>query len=203
MKTFETTNGRSESIDAPAVPEPSFRALEEWVLRSQLPETIPNILNTVNGPQADAAGNPRNGAAGGCEAMLAILIYCYAIGIYRSREIEQRLRRNHARTQLPFDARLDGAAFAQLRRTHASLIKQCLVCALQQAFRVRWNRGGHARAWRSGLASSDTCPALDSKAPSLLDCEAERRLGIAEAWDRFDQDGWIVQASISISKPTF
>jgi hypothetical protein len=155
------------------------RSLYEWVPRSELAELVPHIVRAANNAPTPSAASAKRSD----EVVLAILVYCYAIGVYRSQEIEKRIRRDGARSQSLLQTALDGKALAQYRRSHGQLLKQCLASTLQQAFQVKWTKA------RPGIASRARNLSFDSNPGSALDCEAERRLEVAEAWDLFDQEG--------------
>jgi hypothetical protein len=181
MKTSQAKDKQETAISL----DQSFN---EWVPRHELAKLVPYIVKTA-GPGADV-----NMTATQAEMMLAILVYCYAIGIYRSREIEQRLCHIQARGQTTSGARSDAAAFTQFRRWHAPLVKVCLASALFQAFRMKWNKGGPHEKMTPRLQMFDCRQATDSDPVILLESEAERRLALAETWDRFDQEGWVGNA---------
>ena len=148
------------------------RSLYEWVPRHELAQIVPQIVR-ANKTSASAAPSE--------EVALSILVYCYAIGVYRSNDIAERVRRNPARA-LSGNA-FDGKTLAQCRRSNAALLKQCLAGALNQAFQVQWTKN---------VPRTATQPrhlAFNASAVSALDSEAQRRLEVAEAWDLFDQEG--------------
>jgi len=148
------------------------RSLYEWVPRHELTQIVPQIVRAT---KASASAAPSD------EVALSILVYCYAIGVYRSNDIAERVRRNPARSLS--GAAFDGKMLAHCRRSNAALIKQCLASALNQAFQVQWTKN-HSRT-----ASQPRPLALNANAASALDSEAQRRLEVAEAWDLFDQEG--------------
>ena len=174
MKTLQPRNEQTTTATLD-------RSFNEWVPRHELADLVPHIVRAANGTAAQT------------EMTLAILVYCYAIGIYRSSEIQRRLGRTQARAQMPARP-LDAAALAQFRRLHAPLVKECLASALFQAFRVRWNTQVPRGNMPPRLQFFDRQQAADSNPVALLESEAERRLEIAEAWDRFDQEGLLGRA---------
>ncbi len=187
MKTLQTRD-EHETAAAPN------RCFSEWVPRHELAKLVPQIVKAARETPPMAAAVAANPTATEAEMTLAVLVYCYAIGICRSREIEHRVGRTQARGEMPARLRLDAAAFAQFRRLHAPLIKQCLASALFQAFRMQWNPGGLGGNMPPRLQRFDRQQASDLNALLLLESEAERRLEIAESWDRFDQEGWVGNA---------
>ena len=148
------------------------RSLYEWVPRHELAQIVPRIVR---------ATKTSDNATPSDEIALSILVYCYAIGVYRSNEIAERVRRNPARALS--GAAFDGKAFAQCRRSNAALIKQSLASALNQAFQVQWTKN-HSRN-----ATQPRHLPVNANSASALNSEAERRLEVAEAWDLFDQEG--------------
>jgi hypothetical protein len=175
MKTIENQSKQNSAA--------SFdRSLYEWVPRHELAEIVPQIVKTIKtAPAAHAAAS--GSASASDEIVLSILVYCYAIGVYRSSDIAERVRRNKARGPSLSRSALDGKALAHYRRANGALVKQCLASALQQAFQVQWTND------RSGAAPRARNLSFNSNAASALDSEAERRLEVAEAWDLFDQEG--------------
>jgi len=185
MKTLQPRNEQTTAATLD-------RSFNEWVPRHELANLVPHLVKTATATPA-ITGASANGAAVQAEMALAVLVYCYAIGIYRSSEIQRRLGRTQARAQMPARP-LDAAALAQFRRLHAPLVKECLASALLQAFRVRWNTRVPCGNMPPRLQFSDRQQAADSNPVALLESEAERRLEIAEAWDRFDQEGLLGRA---------
>jgi len=148
------------------------RSLYEWVPRHELAEIVPQIV------RANKTGSAAAASTSACdEVALSILVYCYAIGVYRSNDIAERVRRNPARSASR--AAFDGKALAHYRRSNPTLLKQCLASALNQAFQVQWTKN----------LSQPRHLAFNASAVSALDSEAQRRLEVAEAWDLFDQEG--------------
>ena len=146
------------------------RSLYEWVARQELAEIVPQILKSANSKGAIAD-----------EAALSVLVYCYAIGVYRSDEIAARVSRNAPGSQWA-GSEMDGKFFTQLRRNNGTRIKQCLAHALHHAFQVKWTKTRpNSHAHGNGSFNSDASASLIS--------EAERRLEVADAWDLFDQEG--------------
>jgi hypothetical protein len=167
MKTIENQAKQTSAISLD-------RSLYEWVPRQELAQIVPQI---VKGARAEA--NSRTVA-------LSILVYCYAIGVYRSDDIAARVRRNPARSQL-VHADLSGKVLAEFRRSNAGLIKECLAQALHHAFHVKWTKSRSDSAVPRNIC-------FNSDAGAALAAEAERRLEVAEAWDLFDQEGVLGKA---------
>ena len=162
MKTFENESKQTAAISL-------GRSLYEWVPRHELAEIVPQI---VKGTRADANSDT---------VALSILVYCYAIGVYRSDDIAARVRRNPGRSQL-VHADLSGNVLAEFRRGNAGLIRECLAQALRYAFQMNWTKARFASA-------ADRNMSFNSDAGAALIAEAERRLEVAESWDLFDQEG--------------
>ena len=91
--------------------------------------------------------------------VLGILTYCYALGIYPTRDIIQKLVRDkggHAMAMMGVNA----PTLRRFRRAFRPLLAQCLAVVLQTFARNgdRWN-------------------------PMTFAAEAERRIGLAVDWD--------------------
>lgn len=166
----------------------SSRALDEWAPRRAVAELVLQTVRTIDWTQPGADERLARGRTAGGEVILAILTHCYAIGIYRSQEIEQRILRRKAGRDLFLCVPLDWKTFAQFRRHNRALVKQCLMNVLQQSFRVRWNNNAIKRAEALGTRFSALASATDARFLHLLAWEAERRIALAVELDYIDQD---------------
>src|SRR6266508_1163110 len=70
--------------------------------------------------------------------LLAILTYCYAAGIYGSRDIELNLEQDAVARRLCADAFPEFDAIRHFRRCHRSRIKGCLATVLKEMSGVGW-----------------------------------------------------------------
>jgi len=109
------------------------------------------------------------------ELMLALLIYCYAHGIFSSRKIQRATYRDVAVRFITGDTHPDHDTIATFRRDNAALFKTCFVKVLQLA-----QQSGLARMGEVSLDGS-IIPACGSKRQVLSKKEMQEQLLQLEA----------------------
>jgi hypothetical protein len=117
------------------------------------------------------------------ETLMTLMVYCYAIGVYASRDIERRCLEDVVLAGLCANNPPDARALGRFRRTHRQWLKQCIAHICEQALRIRF---GDAES-EPPLADYYVALALDRWfeplcVPSPPD-EAEHRLGKASFID--------------------
>jgi transposase-like protein DUF772 len=124
-----------------------------------------------------------NGETMSSELVMTLLVYCYAIGIYASRDIERRCVEDAAARDLCAGQPPDWKTINRFRKTHREPLKQCIAHICEQALRIRFGDGPS----EPPLADYYVALALDRWfeplcVPSPPD-EAEDRLGKASFID--------------------
>lgn len=95
-----------------------------------LVEMVMDVVGQANWAQPNAEGRMGRSKTARGEVLLATLTYCYAWGIYSSREIEGAILRNRQNADLLDCFPLDRKAFMQFRRHNRDLVKSCLTQVL-------------------------------------------------------------------------
>lgn len=106
-----------------------------------------------------------------CQIMLALLTYCYALGIYRAADIETALVTGQVNVGAVEGAPVDRHTLISFRRNHRDLLAECLEKVLLQL---------------DGTPASRHMP--DSVAGSLVNSVAQSRIDRAIEWDCMDRD---------------
>jgi hypothetical protein len=91
--------------------------------------------------------------------LLALLTYCYAAGIYGSRDIELNLEQDAVARRLCADAFPEFDAIRCFRRCHRSRIKGCLATVLKEMSGAGWRNadlGSDADWLGAGFSSART-----------------------------------------------
>ena len=131
--------------------------------RETLVDMVLDVVANADWAQPDVDGRVGRSKSMRGEVLLATLTYCYAWGIYSSREIEGAILRNRANADLLNCFPLDRKAFMQFRRYNRDLVKSCLTQVLG-----RMNTGRFHTA-------------IDV-------CDAEQRISIATECDCMESD---------------
>ncbi|HKQ40551.1 MAG TPA: hypothetical protein VJ063_20950 [Verrucomicrobiae bacterium] len=102
---------------------------------------VMDVVGQANWAQPNVDGRLGRSKTARGEVLLATLTYCYAWGIYSSREIEGAILRNRKNADLLDCFPIDRKAFMQFRRHNRDLVKSCLTQVLG-----RLNTGRYATA---------------------------------------------------------
>jgi hypothetical protein len=118
-------------------------------------------------------------------ALLALIVYCYAAGIYASREIESRLHRHDGITRLLCGPELlDRQVIRRFRRDNAAMIVWCLSRTLAPAFGSGRDAGNLPPVSGNDRPGPMTGTVLTTEAPATA--EARRRVERAVFLDSLD-----------------
>ena len=117
--------------------------LRDWLPEKQL---IRLALEAVQAADFHNAGDTLSSVATSQEPMLmTVLAYCYASGVFGSREIEQLARSDDAVCYLCARRALDWNCLRQFRRQHTRQLTCCLTSLLESAW--RWKLGQSSEAY--------------------------------------------------------
>jgi len=133
------------------------------IAKETLVDTVLDIVAQTNWAQPNVDGRLGRSKTPRGEVLLATLTYCYAWGIYSSREIEGAILRNRQNADLLDCFPLDRKAFAQFRRYNRDLVKSCLTQVLGR------------------LSTGRFATAMDM-------CDAEQRISRAAECDCIESD---------------
>jgi hypothetical protein len=95
-----------------------------------LVDMVMDVVAQANWTQPGPDGRLGRSKTARGEVLLATLTYCYAWGIYSSREIEGTILGNRQNADLLDCFPLDRKAFMQFRRYNRDLVKSCLTQVL-------------------------------------------------------------------------
>ena len=100
------------------------------ITKEILVDMVMDVVTQTNWTQPGPDGRLGRSKTARGEVLLATLTYCYAWGIYSSREIEGAILRNRQNVDLLDCFPLDRKAFMQFRRYNRDLVKSCLTQVL-------------------------------------------------------------------------
>ena len=106
-------------------------SLQEWVEQDDLVHFIVDSLEAMNLSSAVVNGRGSGDREYPPAMMLALLIYCYANGIFSSRKIERATYQNVSARYLAANHHPDHDTIAEFRRKNAALIKEAFVQLLR------------------------------------------------------------------------
>ncbi len=179
MKTLIQNNSITDTLPA-GLSDP----IEKWAVAS----LVLDAVQTVDWPESDFELAASTGYAFRPLVMLTVLTYCYAMGVYRTKEIESTIRQDEVLRTIcrgTFPSRRD---IQQFRRRNRNLIRQSLIQAFKSARQSRrrlavvYPRPGDRRGVQgAGL------PAQFNPEPSFV-AAAETRLQQAQHFDALALD---------------
>ena len=94
--------------------------------RGELLALIKDAISVAGPFRAEAKVAPINGKPCSPKSLLAVLTYCYALGIYGSRQIEEKLKADEVLRSIANECRPDHELLRQFRRAYRELIQECL-----------------------------------------------------------------------------
>jgi hypothetical protein len=139
--------------------------------RSELAALVQSIVAEVDWNRPGPDGREGRVWTVRCQIMLAVLTYCYALGIYRASDIETALVTGQVNVGAVEGAPVDRHTLIQFRRNHRDLLAECLKKVLLQ------------------LNDTPTPRSMtDSAAGSVANSAAQSRIDRAIEWDCMDRD---------------
>ncbi len=110
-------------------------------------------------------------------ALLALITYCYAAGIYASRDVESRLHRHDGITRLLCGPELlDRQTIRRFRRDNFSAVVCCLSRTLAAAFGQLERGNNGIPSWPENLQPTHRNHALRISSEETIVAEARRRV---------------------------
>jgi hypothetical protein len=129
-------------------------------------EAVPRLADPMSPAQTTEPEEPS------AWQLLALLTYCYAAGIYGSRDIELNLEQDAVARRLCPDAFPEFDAIRHFRRCHRSRIKGCLATVLKEMSGAGWRNAdvGSDADWSgAGFSSARIERRFDEAAEARLD----------------------------------
>ena len=148
-----------------------YRTLRQCIDRSEMAALVQSVVADMNWSRPGPDGREGRIKTVRCEIMLALLTYCYALGIYRAADIETALITGQVNVGVVEGSPVDRHSLVIFRRNHRDLIAECLERVLLQL---------------DGTPTPRHMPnfAADSVVLSL----AQSRIDRAIEWDCMDRD---------------
>ena len=132
MTTFEHKNREKAAAGEP-MPESLSRWVEEKRLANLILETVRRIGENGLNPVAPASA----GVAYRPHTLLAVVTYCYAVGIYGSQDIETLMREDHAFRSLCGQEYPDWRTIRRFRRHNREAIYRSLAATFREAWSLQ------------------------------------------------------------------
>ena len=148
-----------------------YRTLRQCIDRTEMAARVQSIVNQVDWSQTGPDGRTGRVRTVRGEIMLAVLTYCYALGLHRAMDIESALATGQVNVGAVEGAPVDRHALIRFRRHHRDLLTQCLSEILIQLDNSPAPRLSH-----------------DSATIALARAAAETRIDRAIEWDCIDRD---------------
>ena len=148
-----------------------YRKRRHSLDRSEMAALVQAVVADVNWNRPGPDGHEGRVKTVRCEIMLAVLTYCYALGMYRAADIETALITGQVNVGVVEGAPVDRHSLVAFRRNHRDLLAECLERVLLQLDGTPNPRH---------MSNS----AADSQVPS----DSQSRIDRAIEWDCMDRD---------------
>lgn len=148
-----------------------YRTLRPCIDRSEMAALVQSVVADVNWSRPGPDGREGRVKTVRCEIMLALLTYCYALGIYRAADIEAALITGQVNVGAVEGSPVDRHSLVIFRRNHRDLIAECLERVLLRL---------------DGTPTPRHLP--NSAADSVVLSRAQSRIDRAIEWDCMDRD---------------
>ena len=148
-----------------------YRTRRPLIDRSEMAALVQSVVAEVDWNRPGPDGREGRVKTVRCEIMLAVLTYCYALGIYCATDIETALVTGQVKVGAVEGAPLDRHTLISFRRHHRDLLAECLEKVLLQL--------DGTPAPRSMTESAAGSPARSV---------AQSRIDRAIEWDCMDRD---------------
>ena len=151
----------------------------EWAGKTGLVSLVLSAVEAVDWPGKEKNFARQGGPNFQSGMLMALLTYCYAIGIYSSQDIEASIREDKTVRYLCANTSPDWKTLRRFRKSHRDPLKKCLLNVLHQALLIRF--GDSQMDWAP--ADQAVAQALDRWFEPLCvpspSAEAEERLNRA------------------------
>jgi len=162
--------------------------LTEWIEKWALASLILEAVQTVDWPESDFELAASSGYAFRPLVMLTVVTYCYATGVYRSKDVELRTCQDEVLRYICRGTFPSWRDIRQFRRSNRKLIKQSLVHAFNSACKFRSRLAAVDRSGRDRHGVPRVgLPVEFSRSLQFVQA-AETRLERAENLDRVRRD---------------
>lgn len=148
-----------------------YRTLRQCIDRAEMAALVQSVVADVDWSRPGPDGRDGRVRTVRCQIMLAVLTYCYALGIYRAVDIETALVTGQVNVGAVEGAPVDRRSLINFRRNHRDLLAECLEKVLLQL---------------DGTPAPRHIP--DFAAGSLVLSVAQSRIDRAIEWDCMDRD---------------
>jgi len=128
MKTLIQHKSTAEAIPA---------GLSDWIEKWAVASLVLDAAQTVDWPESDFELAASTGYAFRPLVMLTVMTYCYATGVYRSKDIESRIRQDEVLQTICRGTFPSCCEIQQFRRRNRNLIRQSLIQAFKSARQSR------------------------------------------------------------------
>jgi len=134
--------------------------LNQWIRKGGLVCRILDAVQTLDWPESDYELAPDSGYAFRPFVMLTVLTYCYATGVYGSKEIELKTSQDEILRFLCAGTQLTERHIRDFRRQNRQRIKQCLIQAGKLASDSRFEvERPFARSAEARIRRAEDCDA--------------------------------------------
>jgi hypothetical protein len=108
------------------------RTVQYWLDKTEVAELVQTAVGTADWSRPNQEGRGGRVRTARTEIMLAVLTYCYSLGMSRATEIEAAIASGIVKIGVVDGAPLDRFALIHFRRHHRDLLTDCLTQVLER-----------------------------------------------------------------------
>ena len=117
------------------------RTVQYWLDKTEVAELVQAAVGSADWSRPNSEGRSGRERTVRTELMLAVLTYCYALGMSRATEIEAAIASGLVKIGVVDGAPLDRFALIHFRRHHRDLLSDCLTYVLERLLATPSGRG--------------------------------------------------------------
>jgi len=132
------------------------RTVQHWIDKTEVAAMVQESVDNIDWSRPNPQGVEGRRRTVRTEIMLAVLTYCYALGISRATEIEAAIASGSVKLGVVEGAPLDRFALMLFRRHNRDLLAECLTQVLErlQAIPVARGEAGVSEPGRAATQAS-------------------------------------------------
>ena len=158
--------------------------LSAWLDRRNLVVLVLEVIQKVDDSRLCSNSSTTGGRLSQSRALLTLLTYCYAAGIYGSQKIVRQFEIDETLRYLCANHRPDAASLALFRRQNRGVIEQCLEKVCLVVWKTKYGNWRRQKPGAEGDSRSVSCCRMDPVLQMQIMFEVSERLNRAERQDK-------------------
>ena len=157
--------------------------LSGWIQPKTLAGIVLNAVQMIDVAALHPAISPRETNFLSPRTMMGLLVYCYAVGIYRSENIELRSGSDETLLFLCGGVVPESSVIRRFRHLNRAAVEQCLEMVCLVVWKVKNGTWQRRALDRTSLANPNHSNRIDPMFQTQIICEVKERLNKADRLD--------------------